>query len=308
MTQGLSKNIVFLFGAGASYGCGGTRPERPPLGFQLFNILRQNYPASWGALPEDVSKVFDVDFEQGMQLIYERFGGAIPALMREMAVYFIQFRPVKRATLYDHLIRDLENLGALSKTIFSTLNYECILEFSLVEQGHEISYFDEGDAKRVPIWKLHGSCNMFAHGVTAGPGVSYGTGVTWEGGIQAFLDSNRVVEHCLVESGLAPVMCLYMRGKPLNVSPSVIRQLQGMWETKIRNAAAVVCIGVRPLIEDAHIWEPLAAATAPLLFVGDEASLRSWSAGRRKSPTEYLGSTFRNAYPLILERVMEHGA
>lgn len=308
MARDSLKDTVFLFGAGASYGCGGTLPEQPPLGFQLFNILQHNYPASWGSLPEDVNKVFNADFEQGMQLIYERFGGAIPTLMREMAVYFIQFRPFQRSTLYDRLISDLATFGALSRTVFSTLNYECILESSIVEHGHEISYFDEGDAKRVPIWKLHGSCNMFAHGITAGQGVSYGTGVTWEGGVQAFLDSNRVVEHCLVESGLAPVMCLYMRGKPLNVSPSAIRQLQGMWEKKIGDAVAVICIGVRPLIEDAHIWEPLAATDAPLYFVGDEASLRNWSAGRRRSPTEYLGSTFNNAYPLIMERVIEHGA
>jgi hypothetical protein len=227
--------------------------------------------------------------------------------MRELAVYLIQFRPYKRSTLYDRLITDLGDSGTLARTLFSTLNYDCVLEFCLVEQGKGISYFDEGDAAQVPIWKLHGSCNMFSHSVRAGPGVSYGTGVAWEGGVEAFLDANRVIEHCLIETALAPIMCLYMQGKPLNVSPTAIRQLQDKWKTKVNNAAAVVCIGVRPLLQDTHIWEPLAATPAPLLFVGDEKSLDEWQKIHRGGATEFLGSKFNEAYIPIVERMKRYG-
>lgn len=136
------KNIIFLFGAGASYGAGGTLPEQPPLGFQFYPILEHIYPGSWGALPGDIRDVFRQDFEQGMQLIYDRYGALVPQLMREMAIYFVQFRPHKNSTLYCKLVSDLQATGLLPNVLFSTLNYECVLEFSLLEKGHMISYFD----------------------------------------------------------------------------------------------------------------------------------------------------------------------
>lgn len=303
------KDLIFLFGAGASYGSGGILPEPPPLGFQLYKILQENYPASWGSFPKEIDQAFSSnssnDFEQGMQVIYENYGEAIPSLMREMAIYFIQFRPHNCATLYDRLINDLNAMGVLSRVLFSTLNYECVLDLSLIEQGYSISYFDEGNESVVPVWKLHGSCNMFSHGLQAGPGITYGTGISWEGGVQAFLDVNRVVQHCLTETALAPVMSLYMRGKLLNVSPSSIHQLREAWSQKVAQSAMVVCIGVRPIEDDSHIWEPIAKAESPLLFVGNHESLMGWRNSKR-GITEYLGSRFHTAYTSILDRVTHY--
>jgi len=222
----MMRDIIFLFGAGASFGAGGILPERPPLGLQLYPILERIYPSTWGALPSDVREIFREDFEAGMQIVYERWGMAIPALMRDLAVYFIQFRPINKSTLYCKLISSLNEQGILSRSLMSTLNYECVLEFSLVGQGHQITYFDNGDEHTIPVWKLHGSCNMFSHNLQASPNVYYGTGVSFEGGLKANLDSNDVIRHCLVETGLSPAMCLYMRGKPLQVSPSVVATLQ----------------------------------------------------------------------------------
>lgn len=301
------KSIVFLFGAGASYGAGGILPEQPPLGFQLYPILEHIYPGSWGAFADDVKEIFRQDFEQGMQLIYDHYGILIPQLMREMAVYFIQFRPYKNSTLYCRLISDLKETGLLCNTLFSTLNYECALEFSLLGQGNMISYFDEGDSATVPVWKLHGSCNMFSHGIQAGQGISYNTEVVWEGGVQAFLDTNQVIQHCLVETALAPIMCLYMRGKVLSVSPSAIHQLQKEWIKKVEIASAIVCIGVRPLPEDTHIWEPLGATNATLYFVGDKEALESWDESSRQGHTEYLGNRFNTAYTYLMQRLQTHG-
>jgi len=290
-----SKDIVFLFGAGASYGAGGVLPEQPPLGCQLYSILERIYPGSWGGLPVEIREVFKSDFEHGMQLVHDRVGGAIPSLMREMAVYFVQFRPHDRATLYCRLIEDLHKNGLLERVLFSTLNYECLLEFSLLHHGHGIAYFDEGTGNQVPVWKLHGSCNIFSHGVQAGPGIAYGTGVVWEGGIEAFLDSNLVIQRCLVETALAPVMCLYMHGKPLSVSPAAIHGQQKAWAERVDAASVVVSIGVRPLTGDDHIWKPLASTSAQLYFIGDSTVLDQWSKPNRTGATEHL-------LPLITKR------
>jgi len=41
--------FAILFGAGASYGCGTTRPHRVPLGKGLYDELRSRYPETWGS-------------------------------------------------------------------------------------------------------------------------------------------------------------------------------------------------------------------------------------------------------------------
>ena len=143
---------------------------------------------------------------------------------------------------------------------------------------------------------------MFSHGIEASQQVVYTTGVTWEGNVQAFLDPNKVIQHCLVETGLAPVMSLYMEGKPLNVSPSVIGQLQHTWADYVGDANALFLIGVKPNIHDTHIWEPLANSKASLYFIGDEKALENWKETSRTFFTEFLGSKFNLAYPAMIRR------
>lgn len=289
------KPIIILFGAGASYGAGGIIPETPPLGFQLYEELERIYPNTWGSFPEEYKIEFRKNFEDGMGLIYENYGGAISQLMRELAVYFVQFRPHSSKSLYSKLITYLVEIDKINDVLFSTLNYECVFEYSVLNQGLKISYFDKYK-DTVPIWKLHGSCNMFSQGLQAGPGVKYGTGVVFEGGIEAYLDSNKVVEECLVKSGLAPVMCLFMEGKPLQVSPSAIKQLQERWSKEVLNAEKIFCIGANPLPEDSHIWNPLSKTQANFFYIGEEKRFQEWASSNREGPYEYLSSYFHTGF------------
>jgi len=299
------RDIVILFGAGASYGAGGVLPEQPPLGDQLLPHLQRSCPGTWGALPVDIVQEFETNkFESGMRLIYERFGHAIPQLMRDMAIYFIQFRPYQGRSLYCKLVRDLSAIDKLSRILFSTLNYECILEQSVAGFGMEIDYFHNDNTEAyVPIWKLHGSSNFFAAMVQASQGVRYSTGVTFEGGLKALPDSNSVIAHCLTETGLAPAMSLYMAGKPVSISPSEIRHVQSMWREAVLGCTAVIIVGVHPVLHDDHIWAPLAQTQAPLYFVGDQSAFASWSRSARTGPFRFLGSRFDTAYATLLEQV-----
>lgn len=295
------RDVVFLFGAGASYGAGEIIPERPPLGIQLFAELARIYPGSWGRLPTDIKGAFSINFEAGMAEVYKQLGMAIPQLMRELAIYFIQFRPVGRDCLYRKLVRDLTTAGLGSRTTFSTLNYECTLEFSIVAEQSTISYFEQNPTSGYPVWKLHGSCNFFSKGLQAGQGVLYGTGVVFEGGIQALPNIEDVVRHCLIETGLAPVMNLYMESKPLAVSPSSIKQIQSWWVEAVTAAKSVVTVGVQPNINDQHLWGPLAATKAKLFLVGSENACNDWIAGFRTGPSKYLGNRFSSTYSDILK-------
>lgn len=295
--------LTFLFGAGASAGAGAILPERPPLGAELFRELRRLCPGTWGSLPASIGAELEVDFEAGMDRVAAQMSIVVPALMRDMAVYFIQFRSSGRGSLYDRLVRDLDQRGLLRRSVFSTLNYECILEYALLDAGLQIDYFGHAGAGAQQVLKLHGSCNMFSLGVQATRDVSYTSGVVFEGGIQAWLDQIRVVEHCLVETALAPVMCQYMQGKPTSVSPRALKAIQNRWAELVEVSQAVVCVGVRPHAPDMHIWDPLARFPGKLLFIGDEGQFTEWASERRAHPSAWLASRFSTGYERMLKQL-----
>ena len=301
------KSIVLLFGAGASYGAGDIIPEQPPLGFQLYKRLAEIYPSSWGVFPSTLKVNFEENFEAGMEIIYKDHSQNIAELMQQMAVYFIQFRPYSESSLYCKLIQDLQNIGLLNAVLFSTLNYECVLEFSLLNQGFSIAYFDKGEeSNQVPVWKLHGSCNMFSKNFALSQGVKFTRGISFGGGLQALFDVGTVVEKCLVDTGLPPAMCLYMKGKRLQVSPAIIERLQVDWQNAVMNCQAVICVGVNPLPEDSHIWRPLAETEAHFYFIGSEEAFLEWRQDYRSNPSEFLGSHFDQGYPILLRRLKQY--
>lgn len=234
-----------------------------------------------------------------MTKVANEIGTAVPLLMRDMATYFIQFRAVNRSSLYDKLIEALDGRELLSSSGFSTLNYDCILEFALLESGFTIDYFGKTEGRSLPVMKLHGSCNMFSAGIQAGPGISY-QGVIFEGGIQAWLDANQVIRHCLAETALAPVMCQYMEGKPSSVSPSAIRDIQAQWCTRVLASEKIVCIGVRIHLGDEHIWGPLAKARGTLFFIGDREPFDTWSTTCRKAQSTFLAPRFSSGFNRLL--------
>ena len=303
------RDIVFLFGAGASHGAGNILPESPPLGFQLYAELARVHPGSWGRLPAEIRRALQSNFEDGMQLIYDRMSLVIPELMRQMAVYFVQFRPASGRTLYCSLIDALTRYGLLDRVLFSTLNYDCVLELSMLGRGIRFNYFEAADSNPgVPVWKLHGSCNMFATGVEATPGVQYTAGATFEGGLRASLEVNEIMETCLVKTALAPAMALYMRGKPLNISPGVIRSLQARWKEAVSRSTAIFCVGVNPYPDDVHIWQPMAESAANLHFIGGKALFEAWLAQFRAGRGEFIDDRFASGFEILGRRLAEYAA
>lgn len=298
----IARKLIFLFGAGASHGAGDVVPGNPPLGAQLYPQLAEHFKGSWGCLPADAHEAFTAgNFETGMAVIYNRYSTAVPVLMQELAVYLVQYRPYSGNTLYCHLINTLRDTELFSNTIFSTLNYDCLLEFSLLRQGLLPSYFE--NASDIPVWKLHGSCNWFSHEVKATSGVQYTKDVVWEGGVEAFFDIGEVVRNCLVNQGLAPVMALYMIGKPLQVSPSALHDIQTNWQQAVFLAQTVVCVGVRPWPADTHIWGPLAQTDANLLYIGNREEFDAWVTAYRQKPSTYLAPYFNEGFAALVGRL-----
>lgn len=296
---------MFLFGAGASYGAGDIVPERPPLGSGLFAELARVHPGTWGRLPSELSDKFvELGFEVGMGLLFKKYSPAVAQLMQQLAVYFIQFRPLRGRSMYCQLLRYLGRSKCLERVVLSTLNYDCILEFSMLRQGLPFSYF-EVIKDTTPVLKLHGSANWTSKDIKASAGIQYSSGVVFEGGIEASLDIGTAVAKNLVNQGLAPVMSLYMEGKPLQVSPQSLDELQQLWAEQVANADAIVLIGVRPWPADVHVWDPLARTKAPVLAVGDEIEFETWANQYREGDFGYVGSRFDNSLDPLARKLEE---
>ncbi len=282
---------VVLFGAGASYGSGAVAPRQPPLGSELFAVLRRLY-SSWRSVPDEAAAQFDRDFEAGMAEVVAKYSMAIAPLMQDLAVFFSIFGVADSGdNLYSAL---LGRASGRKDILWSTLNYECILE-TAAARSKRISYFgepEETDASSVPVWKLHGSCNFKVTGLEATRGVSFGTGVVFGGGIEP-INPGAVRAHYKGNTALYPAMALYAAGKAIAMSPAPIVGAQQRWAAHVLRADRVLVIGVHPNVGDAHIWESVARTDADLAYVGGQSSFEQWRDNHRiRKASRHLGATW----------------
>ncbi len=290
------KNII-LFGAGASYGSPHIRPESPPLGGNLFEKLAKLYPETWAALPPDYIKEFG-NFEKGMLKVMESGNHWIGPLMQTMTLFFTSFTPDGSGLdLYSQLITKLRATGVIANTLFSTLNYECVLELAASQLGLSVNYNElPNPTNSVTVWKLHGSCNFIPNPqeISMRRGASYAWGVTVNVGLIP-VSPSEAAKWVLGDNSLYPAMCMFTLNKPSQISPGVFAECQRKWAELAISAENVVLIGVKPHSPDKHIWEPLSATAAKLYFVGSESEFYSWSPARKNRKSCYLGPTFAEA-------------
>jgi hypothetical protein len=211
-----------------------------------------------------------------------------------MAMFFSGFRVLP--TSINRYRRLLARAGA-SRVLWSTLNYECLLEDSAARAGLRLGYFAEPDdsPEVAAIWKLHGSCNFKVAGLIVTEGVVYDSGIVFDADVEG-INPAKVVSEFSRGTSLYPVMALYAEGKPIDMSPSPIRDAQMRWREHISRAESIVVLGVRPNPEDAHIWGPLSTSPGVLCYVGAHREFEQWCANYRSGlPTRYLGSSWVNA-------------
>lgn len=301
---GAALTQVLLFGAGASKGCGDVYPYPPPLGFEPYEALRVSCPRSWGALPAELDQMFRDDFETAMEKLWHDSSQVVPTLMQQMALYFNEFSPEASGTHYGRLVSALRAAGRLSETLFSTLNYENILEMELAQRGavRLTMEFPAPDGSAT-VHKLHGSCNYVPDdGIRVSrSAVRFTSAVTFPS--MKVLSTQDEVRRWMLDpdNGLPPAMCLYMKEKPIQAGGAVIAAMQQSWRDAIAQAGKVVIIGVRPNPHDVHLWDAIADTPATVCYVGDAATFTEWSSkhrgGRR---TEVLGDRFHSALESII--------
>ncbi|PWT78206.1 MAG: hypothetical protein C5B58_15590, partial [Acidobacteria bacterium] len=129
------RDIVILFGAGASYGAGAGHvlPQVPPLGANLYDALAAQYPKEWGSdshLGKMWAPQLRDDFERTM---YEEVLPKVSSLSllewhRSVAEFFARYRlRGGRRDMYSLLLSGLRNRGLLERVTLGSLNYDCLL-------------------------------------------------------------------------------------------------------------------------------------------------------------------------------------
>jgi hypothetical protein len=302
-------NLAILIGAGASYGCGEVTPSTPPLGAELYDRLRRTFPGSWGALTPDLDSKFREEFEDGMALFWhDHNDDRLRQLLIEMGIYFARFCPAEESVdAYSTLGRALLDTRLQQTTAFATLNYECILDAALSRLGLLVAYFDtEPSDRRVPLWKVHGACNLVA---------DLGSTLIVESG---FSGAEHYVEAPITSlplealpyhfygaraSPFPPAMSLFAPGKHSPVVPEAIEQSREYWAAWVRGSEVVLVVGASPMLADEHVWQPVIEADAAVWYVG--GTERDFGAfetevGQR---LDVLGPYFAEALPEIMARL-----
>ena len=293
----MSNPNVILFGAGASAGLDNIFPRPPPLGSQLFSQLQNYFTESWGSLPETISNQFQEHFELGMEEIWEHHSTVVPVLMRDMALFFLEFKTYNfTINLYHTFIERITN-NSDSNYIFSSLNYELLLEFAANSNGKQISYFSENSTdNNLAVWKLHGSANFLPRNIQATGGVQFTRGVNFEGGIK-YANPDEAMRFCNSDTALYPSMCLFMNSKPTQISYDFIRNQQSRWKNLVLNAKKILIIGVRPFLNDNHIWEALTQTEASVGFIGSEEHYNNWiNEGRNENNSIHIGNRWNQVF------------
>jgi len=291
--------IVILFGAGASYGAGGI-VKPPPLGSNLFEELTNEFPDSWGFIPEEYAMLFSDDFEEGMGSYYD-YTKNLAGILKDMSIYFSKFKiDDPKNNLYWKFGRHYHTALEQGNITLATINYECLIELGISPLLNNINYWGESDGIR--LMKIHGSCNFIKTGIK-GEGTLIMNGV-----IHGPLGKVRPFEvpRIMANSPLPAAMSLYARNKDLLISPSIILGILDDFQKAVEECDHVIAIGIRPNVYDAHIWDYLKKMNGMLHLVGNEQDCLEWlEHNRQDKRDEYITDRFSTSFGRICEIIDE---
>lgn len=199
----MAQNLI-IFGAGASYGSDSSGV--PPLTTDLFDTLASFNPPGWGRLDTAWADEFRQDFEAAVRKLSEANAHAMAPLQRAMAAFFFNFRPGPNS-LYVALAKAIA--GNRWDGALGTLNYERLLELSLLSQGvqpfigHPPSHLS-----RVELCLPHGCCHIFSSAVRGSArGISFsGPNIRTSGGKPEVIGDPEQFRQRIENDAFPPIM------------------------------------------------------------------------------------------------------
>ena len=259
-------SVLVLFGAGASHG---SEPEEghvtPPLGNNLFRELYKLGGVA-SKLPQDIRDAFDDNFEAGMEIFNKRFSLWFHRFHRELSSYLADFTPSSES-YYVHILK----LFLGRDVVFSSLNYDMMLEEAILGLGLNFNYSLEKNDNSIRILKPHGSINfwseappeMFQNCVALNCTVDFSSPVKP-------VDRVSAKRRCGVDTSFSPAMSMYAKGKRVRVCPDFVVRQQNMFSNACGAASKIIIVGVRVVPEDSHIWGEILNGDAQIIYFGSK--------------------------------------
>lgn len=298
----MKARILFLFGAGASYGCNGTN-EKVPLGINLFTNLKNRFPETWGILPPGFENDFKENFEKGMSRLWSdlSYNSKIPSFMKDFAIFFSKFKITDyNKNLYYQLFSELKKRNVLEETVLSTINYDCLIDYALEKLNVNYSYSISNINNTIVVLKIHGSCNYLLDPkvISVKSGAKYRPGITFNPPL-VFKSPEDIEEYCYSDTALYPAMAIYMSSKPIQMGSVAITRIQKDWQDIIMNAEKVFIVGANPNMEDKHIWDFI-NKKSQIFYCGNKDNFENWQQNKNRKDV-FLNCTFESAIQSIIE-------
>ena len=299
----MGQNLILL-GAGASHGSDSDSERVPPLGAHLFKALADFDPEGWGQVCWDDAEAFRKDFEVGMASFSSAHQSQVDRLQRAMAAYFFDFRPGSNS-LYLKLadrMRQTAWKGALA-----SLNYERLLELSLLKSDvtPRVAGLEDSNGE-IDLVLPHGCCHLFINirmeRIQIGsPSIQ----VESQDPPRAIHDRVKF-EHEITTNCLPPVMCYFEAQKKVRSGPSFIEGQRQQFDELVRHASVIGIIGVKVRPHDKHIWDPLGATSARLVYCagkGAGTQFRNWTKTLARIGDDVLSAYWIGAFDEVCSSV-----
>lgn len=226
---------------------------------------------------------------------------------RPLARYFSSFvLDNGGADCYSKLLNSLKDAGKLAHAVFGSLNYECLFEQAAENLGLIVDYqCCDTKPDTVCVAKLHGSCNFVTDELTqASRAILASTNTLLEIRFTPLplADLERTLARKIATTGNHfPVMSQVSKYKEHYVSPAAIQKIRNVWNEALLKVKFVVIVGVSFNCHDSHIIEPIEQSPGLLLYVGDAASFKKWSAVHPHA--KQIGGRFEDAFPDLLKEL-----
>ncbi len=279
---------LFIFGAGASYGSDENKSLLPPLAKDLFAHLSNKY---WDIANNKkamlLKSLFEEDFEKGFLGLGKADPTFLSKFQRLMADFFFQYGnsiPITQNNLYFKLAKEVKERS--SNIALATLNYERLLEISF-RQFMPITINETmKKSEQIELCYPHGCCNLVVKGISATNGVLFTKGVVFNGSVE-IIENSGIHRNYIVNEAIPPVMCYFEPSKFTASGANFIQAQRNKLDQLITEAKKIAIIGIKVREHDAHIWEPLMATNATIIYCGGREAAREYNIWRK-------GKTERN--------------
>jgi hypothetical protein len=307
------RDIVILFGAGASHGACYVHPEAPPLGAGLYDALAVLYPNAWGS-ESHLGKLYGQRFRHDFELaMFQNVLPSEPSLSlleshRHIASFFARYSLSGGGRdVYTRLVSELSAEELLPRVTLASLNYDCLLEHAISDLGLVFDYMleDLSSEGSIPLAKIHGSCNFITPDLSSMRAhLTNANASSIECSITPL--PTHQLQDCLQRKfsrhgpDYFPVLGLYSPDKPSIVAPAKLQHLRNILAQRIRRATAVILVGLKPNTQrDPHLWEPIEQTKAStILYIGGEGDYQTLQT--RQPKTIHVARTFADSVSAII--------